>query len=159
MKIPATAENYDRWTAAVLRNCLAYAGAPLDCPIRKCRRDGFCSGPLVASEAGRARLSPADGICIRPDAATLPICYAVIDEAVRAMVFRACNAHFRALAAEPGATVIETTRVIASRRWRRLEWVAEEGGAEDVGANGGAADGGPEQESRPAGAVIPPALC
>ncbi|MBX9458199.1 MAG: hypothetical protein KL863_20400 [Rhizobium sp.] len=155
MKLSATAENYDRWSAAVLRNCLAYALAPLDCPIRKCRRDGLCSGPLVATEAGRARLAPADGDGTRPDAAAVPICYVTLDEAVRDMVTRVCAAHHRELRAQPGATVIETTRVIASRRWRRLDWIAAEDGS-DAGTEDDAA---PETESGPRGAVISPALC
>jgi hypothetical protein len=120
MKLPANAGTYNRWAPAVLRNCLSYEYAPLDCPIRKCRRDGFCTGPLIARHDGTIRLAPADGAGAPPHATLVPACFVHVPDTVRARVTKACAANVNALLDAPGATVIETTRAIASRRWRRL---------------------------------------
>jgi hypothetical protein len=122
MKLPVTDRTYMRSCAAALRNCLSYECAPLACPVRKCRRDGFCAGPLVCEDSdGRRRLAPADADDIAPDQGFAPICYLHIAREVKARVNKAYDATFRAFDAEPGAEVIETTRVLAARRWRRLD--------------------------------------
>ena len=121
MKLPFTRRNFHRIRAAVLRNCLSYECAPLDCPVRKCRRDGLCAGPLVAlDEGGRHRLVRSDAADIASGDGYAPVCYNFVAEDVRTRVFQAHGASLRALAAEPGAYVVETTRILAARRWRRL---------------------------------------
>ena len=114
-----------RCYAAALRNCLSYEYAPLACPVRKCRRDGFCAGPLIAEDGdGRRRLVRADAAGVMLGQGFAPVCYLHIDKDVTARVRKAYGATVRALDAEPGAEVIETTRVLAARRWRRLWGIA-----------------------------------
>ena len=122
MKLSVTDETYTRACAAALRNCLSYECAPLACPVRKCRRDGFCAGPLVSEDGdGRRRLARADAADVAPGQRFAPVCYLHVAEDVKARVNKAYGASFRAFDAEPDAEVIETTRVLAARRWRRLD--------------------------------------
>jgi hypothetical protein len=121
MKLPVNARTFKRCASTVLRNCLSDEHAPLDCPIRKCRRDGVCSGPLIADLDGTIRLAPADAADVPRDAMLAPVCYLHIPEAGLARVDKAYSDTLRNLVDQPGARVVESTRVIASRRWRRLD--------------------------------------
>ena len=120
MKLPVTKETLARVGAALLRNCLTQHHAPHICPVRKCRRDGICSGPLFAkADGGGCRLACADAADVAPGGTVAPICYLHVPEPVLARVDEAYHAGIRAMA-EPGAVVVEASRVITARRWRRL---------------------------------------
>lgn len=124
MKLTVADRNPKRCYAAALRNCLSYEYAPLACPVRKCRRDGFCAGPLIAeTDDGRHRLARADAADVAAGRRFAPVCYLHVAEDVKARVDRAQAAAFRALDTEPGHEVIETTRVLVARRWRRLRGI------------------------------------
>ena len=126
MKLSVTKETVARATAALLRNCLTRHHAPRACPVRKCRRDGLCSGPLFpAAEGGGGRLARPDAADVAPGGNAAPICYLHIPKPMLARVDKALGAAVRAIAAAPGLEVAEATRTITARRWRRLrglEW-------------------------------------
>lgn len=121
MKLPATAATLPRWAPTVLREALAGADVPRRCPVRKCRRDGACTGPLVDLVDGVGRLAPPDGMPTVSGEVPAPVCYLGVEETVRAEVDEAYLTRLRALVATPGASLAVAPRAIAARRWRRLD--------------------------------------
>lgn len=105
--------------SAILRNCLTGERAPDVCPVRKCRRDGVCSGPLacVTGEHIRLAAGPADA---GSEALPVPVCWFSLTTSQIDRVRTALISGIRTLDRDPAATVIETTRTIAARRWKRL---------------------------------------
>ena len=120
MKLYVTLHGPDRCSAAALRNCLSYELAPIHCPVRKCRRDGVCSGPLVLCDDTGRRLARRDAADITPSTGFAPLCYWHVPAALAAHVHKIHVSHCRAHRASFAASTFETTRAIASRRWRRL---------------------------------------
>lgn len=115
-----------RALSAILRNCLSYEGVQEYCPVRKCRRDGFCSGPLASVRGAHVQLATGcDDAC--GDSPPVPVCWLTLTEKESANVGMALRANVRALGQNPAATVIETTRTIFGRRWKRLFPSAEGG--------------------------------
>ena len=88
------------------------------CSIRKCRRDGFCSGPLVVATDDDLRIAPdnfgVDGV------RAVPLCHLCGDDAERKELLRVMAELSRQVAGSVQGTMWETTRQIASRRWRRI---------------------------------------
>ena len=126
MKLSVTKETVARATAALLRNCLTQHHAPRACPVRKCRRDGICSGPLFTQADGEGcRLARPDAADVAPGGNAAPICCLHIPEPLLARVDEALGAAVHATVATPGLEVAEATRTITSRRWRRL-WGLEQ---------------------------------
>ena len=120
MKLSVTKDTIARVSAAMLRNCLTQHHAPLACPVRKCRRDGICSGPLFTEADGDGyRLACPDAADVAPGGTAAPICYLHVPAPVLDRVDKAFGADINAMAA-PGIAVVEATRVITARRWRRL---------------------------------------
>lgn len=123
MKIHLSGPTRTRAILATLRNCITYENSPYDCPVRKCRRDGCCSGPLARDTDGHIRLAAAPD---DPGNATVPVplCWFSLSESQLKNVRMALGAGIRALDRQPAPTVIETTRAIGGRRWKRLrdEW-------------------------------------
>jgi hypothetical protein len=120
MKLYVTLHGPDRCSAAALRNCLSYELAPIDCPVRKCRRDGLCTGPLVLRDGGGDRLARHDAADIARGTRFAPLCYWHLPPGVAAHVRDIHAAHCREHDASFAAWTFETTRSIKSRRWRRL---------------------------------------
>ena len=127
-----------RAIAAILRNCLTSEHAPLDCPVRKCRRDGCCSGPLAAVSDGQVRLAtgPDDS---GSDTIPIPVCWFALSEGQMANIRIAAVSNISMLDCQPAATVAETTRAICARRFKRLGPVAMQSAAVDPMAADGAA--------------------
>jgi hypothetical protein len=122
MKLTLADATPERCCAAALRNCLSCDYVPLACPVRQCRRSRVCAGPLITeAEDGRRRLARADAADVAPGRRLAPLCYLLVDEDVKARVDTAYRATLRALEADPRHVVLETTRVLAARRWRRLQ--------------------------------------
>ncbi|MDB5555062.1 MAG: hypothetical protein JWL86_5046 [Rhizobium sp.] len=91
------------------------------CPIRKCRRDGFCSGPLVASDGG-GMIVLGDNLGDRAAGTGMPACHLMGDDAERERLLEAMRELARQVGESESGTMWETTRVIASRRWRKIEF-------------------------------------
>ena len=99
--------------AAALRACITDQGVPDRCPLRKCRRDRFCTGPLYT------RLENGTELCLLAAAdiddvrhsTVLPVCILVLEEAA----IEAVTAHMQAL--QQPVTVLSPDRAIAARRW------------------------------------------
>lgn len=121
MKLYVSLHGFDRCSAAALRNCLSYELAPIHCPVRKCRRDGVCSGPLAFSDAAGWRLSPHDVAGIPAGTGFAPLCYWHLPPGVAKHVRDILAAHCREHDASFAASTFETTRAIKSRSWRRLK--------------------------------------
>jgi hypothetical protein len=125
MKLSVTKETVARATAALLRNCLTRHHAPRACPVRKCRRDGLCSGPLfTAADGDGCRLARPDAADVAPGRNAAPICYLHIPKPLRIRVDKALATAVRKVVATPGLEIAEATRTITSRRWRRLKGIA-----------------------------------
>ena len=108
-----------RAISAILRNCLTYEGVQEYCPVRKCRRDGFCSGPLASVRGAHVQLAAgSDDTC--GDCPPVPVCWLTLTENESANVEMAFGANIRALDRDLTSTVMETTRTIFGRRWKRL---------------------------------------
>lgn len=108
-----------RAISAILRNCLTYERAPQHCPVRKCRRDGCCSGPLASVRAADVPLADGPGDT-GGDGMAVPVCWPTLTAGEAANVRIALGANIRALDRHLDSTVIETTRTIFARRWKRL---------------------------------------
>jgi len=119
MQIPFSGPARARAISASLRKRLTDERAPDACPVRKCRRDGVCSGPLacVTGEHIRLAAGPADA---GSEALPVPVCWFSLTTSQIDRVRTALVATLRTLDRDPAATVIETTRTIAARRWKRL---------------------------------------
>jgi len=118
--------NKARAIAATMRNCLTRERAPQACPVRKCRRDGCCTGPLVCLRDEQIQLAPGPGV-IGSGSLPLPICWLALTDAQEASIRTALCSHLRALDRHVDSTVVETTRALSGRRWKRLLPLAEDG--------------------------------
>ena len=118
----------DRLARAVLRNCATRYRLPRTCAIRKCRRDGACTGPLLRyDEAGRRFcLAAADG-----SDAIAPLCYIMLDHGWRDVLSKTQAGIIERIAHRPGIVVPEKTRTIAARRWRSFSIPAAVPDADD----------------------------
>jgi hypothetical protein len=93
------------------------------CRIRKCRRDGGCTGPLLRHDAAAARF-----VAARPEDAIGeigPLCCFALDEAGRGHVAAASERVLARLGAAPGVRFPEETRTIAARDWSAFSCPAE----------------------------------
>lgn len=119
MQIPFSGPARARAIVALLRNGMTGENAPDTCPVRKCRRDGCCSGPLacVTGEHIRLAAGPADA---GSEALPVPVCWFSLATSQIGNVRMALVSGIRTLDRDPAATVIETTRTLAARRWKRL---------------------------------------
>jgi hypothetical protein len=121
MKHHVSVENFHHWAPAMLRQCLNAELAHTGCPLRKCRRDGCCSGPLVAlDEARTLRLAPADIAGVRDDETLMPFCFNTLPHNMQGRAALAYEANVKTLLADPRATVEEPARTIGARRWKKL---------------------------------------
>ena len=131
MKLPLTPQTVRRCIAALFRNAMTYRRAPVNCRLRKCRRDGFCTGPLLACSDAGYRLCASDASDCGGDLTAVPVCFAWCAEAEQQPVVDVVMAELRRLKTTPGDWVLETSRTIFSRRWRKLKglYVADKGAA------------------------------
>jgi len=122
MKHPVSVKNFNRWAPATLRHCLNAEHAHIHCPLRKCRRDGCCSGPLVAVDEARAlRLAPADIAEVRADELLMPFCFNTLPHDMQSRAALAYEANVKTLLADPKATVEEPSRAIGGRTWKKFD--------------------------------------
>lgn len=121
MKLTIRTAPLPRVTAAMLRNCLTTADVPPECPIRKCRRDGLCAGPLVRATGDGWRLARADAADVASDDLAAPLCYMHLTDAVRDQILEAYAAAISVIREERDTDIVETTRVLSSRSWRRIK--------------------------------------
>ena len=113
MKIGTT--DQFRLSAAVLRHAATGLGLHAGCRIRKCRRDGGCTGPLLRHDAGTARF-----VAARPGDAvgeTAPLCCLALDPAGRGRVASLAARILGRLEAAPRVRFPEDTRAMAARDW------------------------------------------
>ncbi|UVC09306.1 hypothetical protein IHQ71_01350 [Rhizobium sp. TH2] len=121
MKHPVSARNFNHWAPAMLRQCLNAEFAHIRCPLRKCRRDGCCTGPLVAMDDTRAlRLAPMDITRVRADETLMPFCFNTLPHDMQSRAALAYEANVKTLLADPQATVEEATRTIGARSWKKF---------------------------------------
>lgn len=122
MKHIVSDKTFRHWAPALLRNGLTAECAHAICPVRKCRRDGCCSGPLIAdADDNVRRLAPADRGALRADEALIPACFRLLPHAAQGRVALAYAAGIAALRARPGAIVVEPARATGVRIWKKLD--------------------------------------
>jgi hypothetical protein len=124
MKISIT--DVPRLTLAILRACATGLRLHETCTIRKCRRDGGCSGPMLHHDADTQRYVPA-----RPSDDSrhcAPLCCLALDGPVRHEVAAIQKRLLQRIAGRPGQVFLEETRAIAARSWRAIA-IADDGGA------------------------------
>ena len=113
MKINAT--DPFRSTGFVLRYAATGLKLPSTCAIRKCRRDGSCTGPMLYPDLAAGRFLPA-----RPgnDLSTIgPLCCFGLDEAGRDRVAMLAGKLRERHEQAPWAELNEATSAIAARDW------------------------------------------
>ena len=91
------------------------------CPIRKCRRDGFCSGPLLEVNGG-GMVIVSDNLGDRAAGTGMPACHLMGDDAEREQLLEVMRALARQVEESENGIICETTRVIRARRWRKIEF-------------------------------------
>jgi hypothetical protein len=122
MKHPVSEKNFNHWAPAMLRQCLNAEFAHVRCPLRKCRRDGCCTGPLVAMDEARAlRLAPADIAGVRADETLMPFCFNTLPHAMQVRAALAYQANVKALLADPKGVVKEPSRTIGAQAWKKFD--------------------------------------
>lgn len=120
MKHAVSEKNFHHWAPAVLRH-LAVAELSHDgCPVRQCRRNGWCTGPLVLDGPDGAGLAPQDKKDIRASEALVPVCFYSLPEESQRRVSELYVANLEALRADPQACVVEPARTIRARRWKKI---------------------------------------
>jgi hypothetical protein len=100
---------------AVLRARNTADGGPCRCPLRKCRRDRSCTGPLYTQLADATEpclVAPAD-IDDLKHSAIVPVCMRMLDQAT----LEGVAAYLQAL--EQPVTVLSPDRAIGARTWTR----------------------------------------
>lgn len=121
MKLCRRTHGVLRIQSAVMRNCLSYIRAPLTCPVRQCRRNGFCSGPLAIAGEERWILARSDAADVARDAAFGPICIWCMKKDVLDDLVKVVRDQCAEILPRADGWALETTRVIAARRWRKLQ--------------------------------------
>jgi hypothetical protein len=120
MKHAVSEKNFHHWAPAVLRH-LAVAELSHDgCPVRQCRRNGWCTGPLVLDGPDSAGLAPPDRKDIRAGEALVPVCFYSLPEESQRRVSELYVANLEALRADPDACVVEPARTIRARGWKKI---------------------------------------
>ena len=107
-----------RTTASALRFAAGAFALPGRCRIRKCRRDGGCTGPLTRYDAATARF-----VAARPGDTVdeiAPLCCFAMEAAGRDCLAAAVERALARLSDVPGATFPEKTRALAARDWSRF---------------------------------------
>ena len=127
MKVDFNNVPAERLLMAFARAASRQIGLSRICAIRKCRRDGFCSGPLVVATDDDLRIAPdnfgVDGV------RAVPLCHLCGDDAEREELLRVMAELSRQVAGSVQGTMWETTCQIASRRWRRITFADDAPGA------------------------------
>jgi hypothetical protein len=109
-----TADKF-RTNAVLLRHAATGIGLAGGCTIRKCRRDGGCTGPLMRYDAASAHFvpgGPGDEID-----AIAPLCCFALDETGRDRIAFIVEDIMKWLERMPEARHKEATRAIAARDW------------------------------------------
>jgi len=91
------------------------------CPIRKCRRDGVCSGPLLAT-GGDGIVIVGDNLGDRIVGTGMPACHLMGEDDEREELLEVMRELAHRVEESEDGIIRETTRVIASRRWRKIEF-------------------------------------
>lgn len=138
---PASPTEHKTRCIALMRRVLGEMGVPQICPLRKCRRDGTCTGPLVIKDpAGLCRLAGEEEV-LASDRVLTPACIIWIGEsweAVEGPFFRRSRIYFRRGIRE----VLLPLRAIGARKWGRVElWSEAEGGQDGVAPDSATAGG------------------
>ena len=120
MKIYLTETDSTLFTAVALRHVMAKAGLPAICPIRKCRRDRRCSGPLLTgTEMHSLRLS--DGEALLPEEGQVPICMCLCRHRESTiMCARALSLIRACVRQKPERPLLDNGRAIGARQWRKI---------------------------------------
>ena len=93
------------------------------CPIRKCRRDLGCSGPMVPSERQRRAVEAQKAIGLSGRAvACLPLCVASADDDTHQRCQQVLEAISRALEARPQPRLPRYDRRNRGRAWGSTSW-------------------------------------
>ena len=110
-----------RWEAAVYRHAATWHGMVRTCPIRKCRRDGYCTGPMLVVEGAATRLAGPDS---GPDSDELlmPLCHFYTGARNRHRAAKTFADVVSRARADNGHAVFVPDRALAARRYRRYAW-------------------------------------
>jgi hypothetical protein len=120
MKHHVSDRNFHHWAPAVLRHLAVAELAPEVCPVRQCRRNGWCTGPLVLDGDDGADLAPPDRTDIRAGEALVPVCFYSLPAETQQRVSELYIANIEALRADPDARIVEPARTIFARRWKKI---------------------------------------
>jgi hypothetical protein len=122
MKHPVSKKNFSHWAPALLRHCTVAERVHIECPVRKCRRDGWCTGPLVMIHGDDMPcLAPPERSAVPPGATLIPVCFFCLPDDSHQRVEAAYLAGAKARPDDSGATVTEPTRATGARRWKKLQ--------------------------------------
>ena len=140
MKYQTSRHKIFAWLPALFRRQITDAGLHGGCPVRKCRRDRQCSGPLVRNRGETLTLlAECEGLeaarTHQPDDLEVTLCWFSMTEAEQSRVASAYRSESIRLIKQADGTVTEATRTLRGRRWRecRLEVDPAEGPRDAAG--------------------------
>ena len=120
MKHHLTRNNPGLCSAIALRQAITATGVPHTCLIRKCRRDGGCTGPLVAGDIHPDRdfliADPAQS----PAEKMMPSCLPTCSESEMNEINRHGKAILQRLKETPEMPLVEPSRAIGARTWKTI---------------------------------------
>jgi hypothetical protein len=104
--------------AATFRDLIDVAGLHRRCRIRKCRRDGHCTGPLYTPCPTTPDLCLVDPEDIEAQRyAVLPVCAIDLSEHEIPVISDQLDKRMAQVKRQPGLTLLSPERAIAARRW------------------------------------------
>jgi hypothetical protein len=121
MKVSTT--DVPRLAGVILRACATNFRLHETCAIRKCRRDGGCTGPMLRCEADGSGFVPALSSDDPEECA--PFCCLALPGPVRQQVAGMQQRAVQQVAGRPGHVYPEETRAIAARSWAGAFFAAE----------------------------------
>lgn len=103
--------------AAMLRLAMTEFGMPHECPIRKCRRDGSCTGPLLSRDRKTQALTIVADPRLSHTDVNPPICRFLRTESEQLRITQRIGEMTKAVGDNPDMPVIEAGRAVGARKW------------------------------------------
>jgi hypothetical protein len=105
--------------AATLREYISANGLHRRCGIRKCRRDGQCTGPIYGVSRATSELFLIAREEIEADShiGALPVCAMSLNKEEISAISEYLDGRRAQVERQPGLTVISPDRTIAARAW------------------------------------------
>ncbi|MDB5525256.1 MAG: hypothetical protein JWM58_3019 [Rhizobium sp.] len=120
MKHHLNRNNPGLYSAIALRKAIIAAGLTHSCAIRKCRRDGGCTGPLVAGDI----YTDPDLLVVDPARSPgehiIPACMALCSESEIDDINRHVGAILQGLKETPEMPLVDPSRAIGARTWKTI---------------------------------------